>query len=222
MAILGVSGQFVLVALVSIFTIVNPLGATSLFLAHTSSLSDAGVDRVARRASIASALVLIFFALTGATLFRLLGITIPSFRIAGGILLFMVALDMLKGENVRSRTLPEDQQEALEKDDISLIPLAIPLLSGPGAITAVIVLMTRAKSVAADSVVILSILVTAFVTYLVLIKAPILLRIFKPSGVRVMNRLNGLLLAGISIQFVIDGIKELVPEFSKIIGHLPG
>jgi multiple antibiotic resistance protein len=203
---------------VSLFTIVNPLGATPLFLSHTASMPKKEMKRLARKTSLACALVLIFFALTGHALFKFMGVSIPAFRIAGGILVFGVAFNMLKGQNLRSRTLPEEQQEAQAKEDISIMPLAIPLLSGPGAITTVIVLMTRAKSGWQDLVVVVCVLLVSLSTYLILKHSSLLLKAIGAGGVRVMTRLMGLLLAGISIQFVINGLKDLVPEFVKLAG----
>lgn len=214
----GLTPEFVLVTIVSLFTIVNPIGATPLFLAHTGNLSTAESRAMAKRASMASCAVLLFFALTGGVVFKIMGVTIPAFRIAGGILVFISALDMLKGANVRSRTLPEEQREALHKEDISIIPLAIPLLSGPGAISTVIVLMARHKGFVFDSVVVVAILVVSALTYLILANAGWLLKWLGASGVRVMNRLMGLVLAGISVQFVINGLKDLLPEFARLMG----
>ncbi|HLG18739.1 MAG TPA: MarC family protein [Bdellovibrionota bacterium] len=208
----GVSTEFLLVSIVSLFTIVNPLGATPFFLAHTSNLGKKERNSIARRASVACFLVLVFFALAGKVLFELMGITIPAFRIAGGILVGMSALDMVKGANVRSRTLPEEQEEALAKSDISIIPLAIPLLSGPGAISTVMVLMARGRSWNQDAVILGIVFLVSVSTYLILVHSSYLLRIIGPSGVRVMNRLMGLMLAAISVQFVINGLKDIVPE----------
>jgi multiple antibiotic resistance protein len=215
----AVTPQFLLITIASIFTIINPLGATSLFLSHSTNLPKSDVHRMARRASIACFLVLTLFAFTGQAIFHWMGITIPAFRIAGGILVFRIALDMLKGQNVRSRTLPEEQKEAQEKEDIAIMPLAVPLLAGPGAITTVIVLMTRAHTWRQTSVIVFSIFFVCFLTYIILSQSSLLLKVLGASGVRVMNRLLGLILAAISIQFVINGIKDLIPEFAKIWGN---
>jgi multiple antibiotic resistance protein len=218
MSFFGITTDFAAVTLVSLFTIVNPIGATGMFLGHTAMMPPAEVRSIARRASLACCLVLVFFALTGNLVFRIMGISIPAFRIAGGILVFGVSLNMLKGANVRSRTLPEEQKEAAEKADISLIPLAIPLLSGPGAITTVIVLMTRSKGFAQDAYVVFSVFLISVATYAILVHSSMLLRLIGTSGVRVMNRLMGLLLAAISIQFIINGVKDLIPDFVKLAG----
>jgi multiple antibiotic resistance protein len=212
----GVTFQFVLVTTISLFTIVNPLGATPLFAAHVTNAPRRQRVGVARRASLTCALVLLIFAVTGEWLLRLMGISIPALRIAGAALVFFVSLDMIRGANIRSRTLPEEQKEAAEKQDISIIPLAVPLLSGPGAITTVIILMTRAQTWPQMAVVVGAILVVSASTFFILAGSHYFLRWIGPSGVRVMNRLMGLILAAIAVQFVINGIKDLLPEFSKL------
>lgn len=213
----GVSMESALVAFVSMFTIVNPVGATPFFVGHTESLNHDQRKAIARKASFAAALVLAFFAIFGTVLFRFMGISLPAFRIAGGFLVFSSAWGMLKGSNVRSRTLPEEQADAEHKDDISIIPLAIPLLSGPGAISTIMVLEAKAANAIEGTVVILAALLTSLATYFILINSSYLVKIIGPSGIRVMNRILGLLLSAISIQFVINGIKDLIPEFMRLM-----
>ncbi|MFH1263925.1 MAG: MarC family protein [Pseudomonadota bacterium] len=212
----GITSQFILVTTVSIFTIVNPLGATPLFASHVTGLSKKERHRMARRASATCALILLAFAVAGQGLLQLMGISIPALRIAGAALVFVVALDMIRGANIRSRTLPEEQKEAAEKHDISIIPLAVPLLSGPGAITTVIILMSHSKGWVQDGVVCAAIIFVSILTFFILSGSLYFLRWIGPSGVRVMNRLMGLILAAIAAQFVINGIKDLLPEFSKL------
>lgn len=212
----GITFQFILVTVVSLFTIVNPLGATPLFASHASGLSRRQRFKMARRASFTCGLILLFFAITGEGLLRLMGISIPALRIAGAALVFYVSLDMIRGANIRSRTLPEEQKEAAEKQDISIIPLAVPLLSGPGAITTVIILMSHSTTWAQYGVVVGAVLLVSWLTFFILSGSLYFLRWIGPSGVRVMNRLEGLILAGIAVQFVINGIKDLLPEFSKL------
>ncbi len=204
------------ITLVSLFTTVNPVGASLILVGHPNLTEDkASLRRVARRASIASFLALTSFAIGGEFLFRMMGITIPAFQIAGGILVFSIALGMMKGANVRARTLPEEQEDAMHKEDISIIPLAIPLLSGPGSITLVIVLMAQSKDWMESAALIVSILVVSVATYFILSRAPRILRLMGPSGVRVMNRVMGLIVAAIAVQFLINGLIRLAPLLSK-------
>ena len=135
-----------------------------------------------------------------------------AFQIAGGIFVFMIGLEMLRGAHVRTRTLPEEQAEARTKEDISLIPLAIPLLAGPGAITMVIVLMGKAVGFWASAMVVFLISIVSLLSYGILRRSSMLIRLAGPSGVRVMNRVMGLILSAIAVQILINGLKGLAPE----------
>jgi len=204
------SWKFLTITFVSLFTTINPVGATSFFLSHPAIALGAAERRaIARKASFTCFLVLTAFALFGEVLFQLMGVTMVSFTIAGGIFVFTIALEMMRGANVRARTLPEEQQEALHKEDISIIPLAIPLLAGPGSMTTVVVLMSRTHNFGEGVTVIALIMLVSILTYLVLDHAPHLLKRLGPTGVRVMNRILGLVLGAIAVQFIINGVKQL-------------
>lgn len=213
----GVTFESVLVSFVSIFTIINPIGATPFFVSHTEALTKDQKKQTAFRASLACATVLIFFALFGTGLFRFMGISLPAFRIAGGVLVFNSAWGMLRGSNIRSKTLPEEQLDAEQKEDISIIPLAIPLLSGPGAISTIMVLEAKAANWVEATVILGAALATSVVTYFILVNSIMLVKVIGQSGIRVMNRILGLLLSAIAIQFVINGIKDLIPEFIRVM-----
>jgi multiple antibiotic resistance protein len=209
--------SFIIVTFVSIFTIVNPLGAIPTFLMHAQNWTGDQLRKNALRATGTMALVLIFFALTGNFLFDLMNITMPAFRIAGGIILFGVALNMTRGANQRRKLLKEEVEDAEQREDIVIVPLAIPLLAGPGSIGTVILLMSHNPSLLTTGVVILSILMTALTTFFIFCNAKYLLRVLGPSGVRIMTRLFGLLLAAISIQFIITGITMVLPTMSQVL-----
>lgn len=210
--------SFILVTFASIFTIVNPLGAIPTFLTHANDWTAAQMKATARKSSTVMAIVLIAFAFTGTYVFQLMNITMPAFQIAGGILLFSTGFEMMKGAHQRRKLTDEDRREAEMKEDISVIPLAIPLLSGPGAITAVIVLMGQNFDVLNASVVVIGIIATAIVTYIIFSHAQHLFKILGPSGVRVMNRIFGLILSAISVQFVIDGVEGTLPTLLRFLG----
>ncbi|PIR20961.1 MAG: amino acid transporter [Deltaproteobacteria bacterium CG11_big_fil_rev_8_21_14_0_20_47_16] len=207
--------SFILVTFVSIFTIVNPLGAIPTFLMHANDWTPEQMRRNAFRATSTMAAVLIFFALTGNLLFDLMNITMPAFRIAGGMILFSVAFSMTRGANQRRKLLKEEVADAEQREDIAIVPLAIPLLAGPGSIGTVILLMSQHPGFLTAGTVIFCILLVAGVTFLIFSNARYLLRILGASGVRVMTRLFGLLLAAISIQFIINGITSALPAISK-------
>lgn len=209
--------SFIIVTFVSVFTIVNPLGAIPTFLMHADSWNQDQLRKNAFRATGTMAGVLIFFALTGNLLFDVMNITMPAFRIAGGIILFGVALNMTRGANQRRKLLKEEVADAEQREDIAIVPLAIPLLAGPGSIGTVILLMSHKPGFVTTSVVILSILATALTTFIIFVNAKYLLRILGTSGVRIMTRLFGLLLAAIAIEFIITGITMVLPAMSQAL-----
>lgn len=211
------SFSFIVVTFVSLFTIVNPLGAIPTFLMHANNWTPEQLRHNALRATVAMAVVLAFFALTGNFVFDLMNITMPAFQIAGGIILFGVALNMTKGANQRRKLTEEDRKEAELREDITIVPLAIPLLAGPGSIGTIILLMSHKPGLLTTGVVFLSILATALATYIIFINAKYLLKFLGPSGVRVMTRILGLLLAAISIQFIINGVTTVLPVMSQAL-----
>ncbi len=200
-------GGFALVTLTAILFIVDPIAVVPTYLVITQDESAAERRRTARRACVAMTLLLIFFAATGTALFRAFGITLAAFRTAGGLILWFVALDMLHGE----RRTQEGREELLEgqaKEDVALTPLAIPMLAGPGAISTVIVLSSQARGAPQAAVVYGSIVLTGLVSYLALrLGEPLLGRLGK-TGIRVVTRVMGLLLAAVAVQFVLSGVKE--------------
>ena len=198
--------QFAAVTMTSLLFIVDPIGVVPTYLVITQGETPAEQRRTAKRACIAMTLILIFFATTGNLLFRAFGITLPAFQIAGGLILWYVATDMLRGE----RRTQEGREEVLEgqtKEDVAITPLAIPMLSGPGAISTVIVLSAQARHPAESVLVYAAVLVTGIISYFVLRLGEALLRRLGKTGIRVLTRIMGLLLAAIAVQFVLSGIK---------------
>lgn len=199
--------QFALVTLTSILFIVDPIAAVPTYLVITQDETRDEQRRTALRACVAMTILLIVFAATGPLLFQMFGITLPAFRIAGGLILWFVAMDMLRGE----RRTQEGREEVLEgqnKEDVAVTPLAIPILAGPGAISTVVVLSNQARTAAETVSVYGAILLTGIVSFVVLRLGEPLLRKLGKTGIRVMTRIMGLILAAIAVQFVLSGIKE--------------
>jgi multiple antibiotic resistance protein len=195
------------VTLTSVLFIVDPIAAVPTYLVITPGETPAAHRRIARRACVAMTALLILFAAAGGLLFQMFGITLPAFRIAGGLILWFVAMDMLRGE----RRTQEGQEEVLEgqtKEDVAITPLAIPILAGPGAISTVIVLSSQARNPAETFVVYGAIVVTGIISFVVLRLGEPLLRKLGKTGIRVLTRIMGLILAAIAVQFVLSGIKE--------------
>ncbi len=199
--------QFTLVTLTSVLFIVDPIAVIPTYLVITQGQTPAQRAITARRACIAAALILIAFALFGTLIFRLFGITIEAFRIAGGLILWVVAMEMLHGE----RKTQESRTEVAEgrvKDDVAVTPLAMPMLAGPGAISTIIVLAGQARSMEQKTVVLFAIIVTMALSLLVLRVGERLVRRMGQTGIRVMTRIMGLLLAAIAVQFVLTGVRD--------------
>ena len=199
--------QFALVTFTSILFIVDPIAVVPTYLVITRRETPDQRAMTARRACMAAALILIAFGLAGSYIFQLFGITLEAFRIAGGLILWVVAMDMLHGERRTQESRPEID-EGQQKEDVAITPLAMPMLAGPGAISTIVVLEGQARTVPQKLVVHGSIIVTLFISWIVLRVGEGVIRRMGQTGVRVMTRIMGLLLAAIAVQFVITGARD--------------
>jgi len=197
----------------SVFFIVDPFAVIPTFLAMT--YRDAPLQRrvLARRGAWTCAITLVAFALAGSLIFKIFGITIGAFKIAGGVLIGLNALDMVQARQSTQRETPVEKAEGIQKDDIGIMPLGVPMLAGPGAISTVMVLALGAKTPATIAAVYVSIALTAVLTYVVLSAASLVERRLGQTGMRILTRLMGLVLCAIAVQFILDGIKL---SFGKI------
>lgn len=195
-----------------LFVTLDPIGVTPMFAALSAHLSEPARQRTATRAVLLAAAILLVFGLGGAHLLAALGIGLPAFRIAGGSLLFLLAIDMVfaRHSGLRSTTRGE-YHEAEHRQDISVFPLAFPLLAGPGALTTILLLTTGQRGEPVLFGVVLGALaVVLLLTWAVLRLAGPLLRVLGETGANVIGRLLGLLLAALAVQFVIDGITAVL------------
>jgi multiple antibiotic resistance protein len=204
--------QFALVAFTSILFLVDPIAVIPAYLAFTRTDSARHRRRTASVACVVAGMALLIFAAGGDLILRAFGITLPAFRIAGGLILWFVAMDMLRAE----RTTQEGQPELAEgerKEDVALTPLAVPMLAGPGAMSTVMVLAAQARTPTHSVVVYASIAVTMVISWLTLRAADRLFTRIGETGIRVATRLMGVLLAAIAVQFVLTGIRDaqLIP-----------
>ncbi|HJR43054.1 MAG TPA: MarC family protein [Gemmatimonadaceae bacterium] len=199
--------QFALVTFTSLLFIVDPIALVPTYLVITQDETAAQRRRTAARACIAAALILLVFATAGAIIFRLFGITLPAFRIAGGLILGLVAMDMLRGRRTTQEGT-EEIVEGTEKEDVAITPLAMPMLAGPGAISTVMVLSSQAQGMTQRIVVYAAIVLTALISWITLRVGDRLLMRLGQTGIRVFTRIMGLLLAAVAIQLVITGARE--------------
>jgi len=205
---------FFAVAVLTLFAIVDPIGTLPFFVALTQGFSTEDRNLVSRRAAIVLGSILAVFALLGRFLFAVFGFTLGAFEIAGGILLFLVAFDMLQGEVTRTKFTAQDHEAAAaRRDEIAVVPLGIPLLAGPGAISTVMIYEGSSGSdpwtVVATFVAILIVASAAFVV--LRFGHPILDRLGR-TGVMAMTRVLGLILAALGVQFVLNGVAASIPH----------
>jgi len=205
---------FLAAVIVSVFVLVDPIGTLPFYVALTEGFDERDRRFVVRRAVIVLGTVLAVFAIGGRFLFSAFGFTLAAFQIAGGILLFIVAFDMLRGETTRTRLTPADRDEALaRREEVSVVPLGIPLLAGPGAISTVMIYEGYAGTDPLDiAATFIAILATTAATYVVLRWGRPILGYMGRAGVMALTRVMGLVLAAIAVQFVLNGILAAFPN----------
>lgn len=205
---------FFLAVAASVFAIVDPFGALPFFAALTDGMDESDREVVTRRASLVVGGVLGGFALFGRFIFAVFGFTLGAFEIAGGALLFLVAYEMLTGETGRTKLTSADRDEALaRRDEVSVVPLGIPLLAGPGAISTVMIYEGSAGGdlweIAATFV---AVAITAAATYIVLRYGQRIFRRLGRVGLMALVRVMGLLLAAVGVQFIVNGVIAIAPH----------
>ncbi len=203
--------EYSLLATSSLFVIVDPFAVIPAFIAMTPNDSPAERARMAKIACVVVAGVLLGFGFAGKWIFQLLGITMPAFQIAASIVLLLVALDMLRAQRSRVQETREETAAGAEKTDIAVTPLAIPMLSGPGAISTVILLQSEAKTVWYSVALCGCILLVSLASYGVLRMGAYGAKRLNPIALRIGTRIMGLLLAAIAVQFILNAIKALKP-----------
>lgn len=194
---------FLISAFVTLFVVIDPIGLTPLFIALTQGVSAAHRRVLALRACITAFLLLLLFSFFGEAVLGFVGISMPAFRIAGGVLLFLTALDMLFERRTKRR---EDQADEEEFNDPSIFPLAIPLISGPGAIATMILLTGQAEGTLGFIGVIAVMMCVLSMVLCNFLMASRIERALGRTGIIVVTRLLGMLLAALSVQFVLDGL----------------
>ena len=211
-------GAFALLCFSSLLAIINPLMTAPLFISLTDDYTPEHRQHALRTAIITATSVLLAFALLGGAIFQLFGITIHAFRIAGGLILFGIGLDMLQAKPSRVRATPEEEREGLRKEDVGITPLGVPIIVGPGSITTVMVLMGDARNPLYVITLLAVIAVVLGGSYLLLTQAQRLLKFFGRTGLNVMTRIMGLLVAVIAVQFILDGARPVLVDVLRSAG----
>jgi len=210
--------QFFILCITTFFTLINPIGIAPILLVMTERFSKEEKINIAWKGSLTAFITLIIFSILGSVIFNIFGITIEAFQIMGGILFFRSGFRMSEAKIGRSRTTPMEREESQESDDLAISPIGIPLIAGPGAITASMLLSSQTPQLYSYATLGVSISLVLAVVYLILRNGGLLMKALGYTGMRVIQRLMGLVLMVIAVQFVINGVMSILnPLFSPWI-----
>ena len=201
--------EFALLALTSVFFLVDPFAVIPVFLAITEGSPDSERRMMARRSAWTCAIVLCTFSFAGSLIFKAFGITLPAFKIAGGIILLQIGLDMLQARQSSTKSTPEETEEGVAKADASIIPLGMPMLAGPGAISNVVVLTGQASHWWETVTVYVAIALTALASYFFLAGADRVRKRMSETAIHILTRIMGILITALAVQFIATGAKAL-------------
>jgi multiple antibiotic resistance protein len=204
--------SFFITSLISLFVIVDPTGNIFPFLSLSTGVAPVLPRALAGRACLYGFVILVFFVALGRLVLKFFGISLPAFQIAGGLVLFRIAFDMMEGRGHFNRLDTSSSLVPGDYRDIALIPLAMPLLSGPGAISTVLVLTARSKNLLEDALLVVAIGVIMLITYLFFCFAARVMDFITESGLRLLTRLMGLILAALAAEFLITGVRTAFPS----------
>ena len=203
--------SFYITALISLFVIIDPPGNIFPYLALSQAAAPRERRTLALHACLYALLILALFIAVGRSVLTFFGLSLPAFQIAGGLILFRIAFDMLEGRGHFNRLDTSSSLVAADYRDIALVPMTMPLLAGPGAISTILVLTSRSASLLEDALIVAALVTVLLLTYLVFRFAEQLLGRLKESGLRILTRLMGLILAAMAVEFVIQGLRAAFP-----------
>jgi multiple antibiotic resistance protein len=201
--------QLGLIALSSVFFLVDPIATIPVFLHMTADAGPRERSRMARSAALTCFFVLAGFSTAGSLLFRLLGITLPAFQTAGGIILLLVGLDMVQARRSGTKEVPGEAEEAAFKSDAGIVPLGMPMLAGPGAISNVVVLIGNSTNWWETATVYVSVGLTALACYFVLAGAGRVRKHMSETSIHILTRIMGMLITALAVQFIATGVRSL-------------
>ncbi len=208
--------EYFLLCISTLFTLVNPLGFAPLFVILTERFSPEDRISIAKKAILTAGITLITFALLGSLIFKFYSITIEAFQIMGGIIFFRSGLKMLEAKTSRTRTTPTEQDESMDRDDIAISPIGIPMITGPGAITAAILLSGRAPGTVSYLTLFISIIIVLLLVYIIFRGGDKLALKIRQTGMRVIQRIMGIMLMVIAVQFVINGVQSVLTNIFNL------
>ena len=202
--------QFLLFCLSTLFAVINPLGITPIFVAMTEQYNKEVRLKIARKGIITGSIILIVFTILGSLIFQFYGITVEAFQIMGGIIFFRSGMRMLDAKVGRSRTTESEREEFRDTDEIAISPIGVPLITGPGAITGVVILSGKAENSLSIAILLLAVFITMMIFYFILKAGNYIGQKIGIAGMRVIERMMGLILMVIAVQFIINGIETIV------------
>jgi len=207
--------SFIILTFSSLFALINPLGITPILLSMTEGDNDMEYKTIVKKGILTAYIILVIFTLMGDLIFKFYGITIYAFMIGGGILFLRNSFDMIDSKVSREASTPLETKEAIKKEDISITPIGIPLIAGPGAITSVMLLSSQTNTFVDKCIVHINIIITLLLTYIILLLGKKISKKIGTTGIRIIQRIMGLILLVISIQFIINGILLLIENQLK-------
>ena len=205
---------FGILSFTSFFTLINPFGTMPIFMTMTADLDQSHRTKTAKKASLVSFITIIIFAFSGQLLFNFFGISVNSFRIVGGVIFFLMGMDMLQARLGKVKL--KDSEIKTYVNDISVTPLAIPMICGPGALTNAIVMMEDADSIEKKGILIFSIFIVIILAYLILYSSSRIIKLLGETGVNVMMRLMGLIVMVIAVEFFFSGLKTNHTRYDQL------
>lgn len=199
---------FGILSFTSFFTLINPFGTMPIFMTMTADLDQSHRTKTAQKASVVSFITIIVFAFSGQVLFNFFGISVNSFRVVGGVIFFLMGMDMLQARLGKVKL--KDSEIKTYVNDISVTPLAIPMICGPGALTNAIVMMEDANSIEKKGALIFAAFIVILLTYFILYSSSKIIKILGQTGINVMMRLMGLIVMVIAVEFFFSGLKPII------------
>jgi multiple antibiotic resistance protein len=217
--------EIVLATFISIIAIVNPMGAVTTYAALTQGYSKNEKENVVRKATLVAFFTLAVFTLLGKYIFNFFNIGIDSFRVAGGIIILLIAIDMVRGQTSPMKITDKEKADHMEREQVGIIPLGIPLLTGPGAITTVMIATAENDSGFNDwlwlGIVLLCVAAVMILSYFILRRSDFIFERIGRTGTKIFGRLMGLVLGAVAIQFIANGLKELFPTLEEeVVGGI--
>ena len=206
---LSIELQYLIFCLSTLFAVINPLGITPIFVAMTEKYDSETRSKIARKGIITGSIILIVFTLLGSIIFQFYSITVEAFQIMGGVIFFRSGMRMLDAKVGRSRTTESEREEFKDTDEIAISPIGVPLITGPGAITGVVILSGKAPTNFSVLVLLFSVIISMFIFYFILKAGNYIGQKIGIAGMRVIERMMGLILMVIAVQFIINGIETI-------------